>query len=409
MSTITQYYGAGIPIGGTSNITFAASNSNPLFTAADGSQWYTYNPNSPFDYTSDYSYLPTFMLSSGSLFGGPVANLWAGTQTIYMAYDSSTNTYCTSGASGTAAKYLYYQSNNGGNTWNTYATPTSGSVINYSPVVFTAGKFFMGSSTTTNGLAYSTDGGVTWTRATKNSGTVVDIISNGANNVVILPSGAGTASYSTNGGTSFTNATIGGNAGSGYPGGGCGTWNAGASLFVVPISTAGQYATSPTGATWTLRSQQTTYQRYSSYLIGGTKMASNTTTTIAMGLYGFYCTSTDCLTWSNHGFISNYTRAASSYPDAFYHDGTRFVAVFGSQTWYSTDGTTWTEGTRIGLNSALSISSGVLFGFVGSTSQGSKTKVIRVANVASSTKQTVIGSLAHSVSSGATRAATRVR
>lgn len=408
-----QYYGSGIPIGGSANLTYTTSNNNSLYTAPDGSQWYTYTPNSPFDYTSDYSYLPSFMISSGSLLPGPVANLFPGTTTITMAYDPSTNTYCTGAAAGLTATWLYYQSNNDASTWSTLATPTLGSTITHNPIVFTAGKFILGSSATTNGAAYSTDGGLTWTRQNKTAtGSVADIISNGANNIIMFGAGSTATSYSTNGGITYASSTLPAAAAplQGNPGVGWGTWNAGANLFLAMSTTSGYYMTSPTGATWTARNTIATYAKYASYFPSGTKMASDSTTTVAMGLYGFFCTSTDGLTWSNHGFISNSPRGISAaYPDALYYDGTRFVAVFGSQTWYSTNATTWTEGCRIGYCTSFSVSSGVLFGIISSSSFGAKTKIIKVSNVASTSKQTIIGPFSHTIPTGTTRSITRIR
>lgn len=394
MSNLKQFVGAVIPLGGTVTIPYSGQ---PVYTAPDGTQWYSNVPTAPFAYTSDYSYLPDFMTSPHAIMNGPESNgTWVPPITAFnIAYNPSSGLYVTSYYDGDATNgYNYYTSSNNGTTWTKRTFPNNKA---YNTIQYTAGKFVACiDSTTTNGVITSTDG-INWTSVTGVLLVAYDIVSDGVNNIVIMGSGTGIA-YSTDGGSTWTSATGAGSFSSTVGlcvGQGGITWNAGAGLFIAGMGNVGAYQTSPTGATWTARNAQATYSIYGSKFAAGTKYASNATTTVAVGTGGFFATTTDGLTWSNHGYISTSNLATTIVPNQVYYDGTRFVARFQNLVFYSTNGTTWTQGSSIGGFTLLTPqSNGTLFGFPLLTTL-LPTELLRVANVASTTRQTVISPVLH--------------
>lgn len=389
MSNLSQFVGGTIPIGG---VQVQMPYGGDLYTAPDGSQWYANVVTAPFAYTSAYSYLPDHFVSPHPLMNGPEANgLWApmygnGNNNLNIACNSTATLYCTGTYSGHSTTGYYYYTSTDGVNWTKRTFPNS---INYSCIQYTAGKFIaVASSTTTNGIITSTDA-VNWTSVTGVSINPTDIVSDGGNNIVILPIQSTSVVVSNDGGTTWASVSLGGNSNYNYNiGNGVITWNAGAGLFILMSSTNGTYFTSPTGATWTIRNAQSTFVAYPQF-IASARFASNSTTTVVMGTGGYFATSTDGLTWSNHGYISN-TFGSSTTPLQFYYDGTRFVARFTNRCWYSTNGTTWTESKSIGgVTSYISQSSGVLFGMLAG-SFGYQTKLIKVSDITSTAKTTII-------------------
>lgn len=140
------------------------------------------------------------------------------------------------------------------------------------------------------------------------------------------------------------------------------------------------------GVTWTLRNAQATYMAYPLLLTSFARMASSATTTVVVGLGGFFATTTDGLVWANHGVISA-SLGFNSTPTAVYHDGSRFVAVFQNRIFYSTLGVTWTEGMpTITTTSICMVSSGRLY----TTSFASSlSKVIMVSDATATAPMTI--------------------
>jgi len=389
---LAQFYGKGFPLGAATTQLWCGDK----ITAADGSEWLASTPTAPFAYTSDYSYLPDSMLSPHPLMAGPNGGLWAPNASLpSIAYDPGTGKYCTSAWEGDSTNgYTYYTSSDGA-TWTKRTFPNS--PINYEAIVFTAGKFFAWArATTTNGVIYSTDGGVTWTSKNfANNVDGLDAASDGANNIVIFGASTGVATqYSTDGGDTWTgasNSSAMNSASSGPNNQGWVTYNAGAGLFIAGANGNTVYNTSPTGATFTTRSTQATFAPYVSKLGNARKFASNATVTVCVGNMGFFCTTTDGLTWANHGYISS-TLTTNVGPSILYWDGTRFVARFLHRVFYSTNGIAWTEGKYIGGGSiACPYSNGVYF--VGLWTAGVQSKLLRVADVTLTPPQTVIANV----------------
>jgi hypothetical protein len=386
MSNLSQFIGAGIPLGGSlQTMPYAGSSDTDIYTAPDGSQWYPNTSTSPFPYTSDYSYLPDHMTSPHSIMLGPdpETNDWFLPNTTFsIALNPTAPLYCT----GTYAGSSTYYTSTDGSTWVSNNFPNS--PIAYRIVQFTGGKFVAAAtSTTTNGILISTDANSWSSYNSPSSFTPHDIISDNANNFIILGTST-TAVSSTNGGTTWSTRTLSPSPSSGQvPGAGCITWNEGAGLFLVVTTTAGTYLTSPTGVTWTSRS-------YSAELGAAARMASNATTTVVVGAGGFFATTTDGLTWSNYGFVSK-TYGSSNPPNQVYYDGTRFVARWQQRVFYSTNGTTWTEGKNIGgFTLLIPQSGGTLFGFalLGTLV---RTKMLAISDVTATTRQTVISPVLH--------------
>lgn len=388
MSNLAQFFNqASTPYGGQINLPYGGD----VLTFADGSQWLAPTTTAPFAYTSDYAHLPAFMTSPHPLLPGPESGLFVAPSTTFnIAFKPATGVYCTAPVVswGNASGGSYYYTSSDGVNWTRRTFPNP--LINYMTVVCVGGVFIaLASVTTTDGIIYSSDA-VTWTSVatTPSVANPQDVIGNGS--VLVALGSSTSAGYSTDGGASWTNASLASAPPSfSIPGQGVGTWNAGAGLFVVPTSASGAYQTSPDGITWTLRNAQASYVIYSSRLTNATKFASNATTTIAVGLGGFFATTTDGLTWSNHGYIPAIP-SNNTAPAQVYFDGTRFVVRIAHRVFYSTNATTWTEGANLGGGTnVVPQSGGVLFLMSGMLAN-IPTKCLRVADVTLTAPQTVI-------------------
>lgn len=402
MSNLAQFYGAGFPIGSTISTFY----NGDIITTPDGTKWMTPTPTSPFAYTSDYAALPESMTSPHALLPGFSDGLFrfSTTSPPTIAFNSSSGLYCTQATFGiSSAGYSYYTSSDGVN-WTLRTFPTTSPAQLYSFIVYIAGKFIaVASSATTNAVAYSTDA-ISWTLAniTNLLATPVDIISNGANNLIMIGANTATANYSTNGGTSWTGVSLGASAAnnSAAPGAGAGTWAPSAGLFIILSNVSGAYMTSPDAVTWTSRNAIASSLIYGSFLGSNAqiRVAASSSIIVMMGNNGFYLTSTDGLTWTPN-IISNVT---SSVLLNLYHDGTRFVAKYGASIYYSTNGTTWTKGKPVfgATNFPSPQSSGTMFAFTNFANAGSPVKCLKVSDVTLTTPQTVGLPIANSVQSG---------
>lgn len=322
-----------------------------LVVAADSTEWLAPTPTAPFAYSSSYSATPTTLLCPHALMTGPNSGLWLASGTPSLAYKASDTLYAYTSGGYTAANYaegdatngyIYYTSTNGGSSWTRRTLPNTKPYA----IAYTASLFIgFATGSTTNAVITGTDA-VTWSSLTGASQTTVsDIVSNGSTQIVIFPSTGTVANSSVDSGATWASATITAPnlSGIGLNQGGC-TYNAGATLFIGSVGTAGSYQTSPTGATWTLKNAQSTFLPYGTLFGVNCRFASNSTVTVAMSQAGFFATTTDGLTWANHGFIVG-TGSNTSLVTSFYYDGTRFVASgAGGRIFYSTNGTTWTEG-----------------------------------------------------------------
>lgn len=366
MSNLSQFLSKAYPIGSqTTSLYFG-----DVYTAPDGSVWMMASSTANVTYSAAYSGVPDMLTSPHDFLNGPEPyNLWQfpaqTTGQPMIAFNSAAPLYVTGDYSSLGTTEYYYYTSTNGTTWTRRTFPNSKS---YPLMVYTAGQFIGYSpSSTTNAVITSTDG-ITWSSITGISiavSNLSEIVSDGSTNILIWPFNTTTAASSTNGGSTWSSATV-TNTGFGIRGPGKGgvTWNAGAGLFIGSTSTAGAYQTSPTGATWTLRNTITTFLPYVGYFTSGqTRFASNSTTTVAFGSYGFYATTTDGLTWSNYGFIYSESEGpANITPSEAWYDGTRFCVRYGPYIYYSTNGTSWTKSSPIGTIPSTSVVSGnVLF------------------------------------------------
>ncbi len=382
-------------------------------TAADATEWLAPTPTAPFAYDSSYSATPTTLLSPHALMTGPNAGLWLATPTLSLAYKASGTLYCfTSGPTasnypeGDATNgYIYYTTTNGGAAWTRRTLPNT----KVYSIGYTASLFIgFAISSTTNAVITSTDA-VTWSSVTGVSqANVSDIVSDGGNNIVIYPISGTVANSSVLAGTVWASATItaAGLGSQALGQGGC-TWNAGAGLFIGSVGTAGQYQTSPTGLTWTLRNTQITYQPYGTLFGTTCRYASNATTTVAMAANGYFAITTDGLTWTDHNFIVG-TGPSTALINVIYYDGTRFVAAGATRIFYSTNGTTWTEG-RPSAGTAITnlTTNDRMLRLVNSTTLV-QTKALLVTDPTATTAQTVAG-LTQSTAQAATNAYIRIK
>lgn len=343
---LSSFYGKSLPLGATLTRTYVGD----LVTDADGSVWIAGTTTAPFAYTSVYSGAPAPNLIAHPIMPGPKSSYWW-IQAILgpsLAYKSASTLYCTGGTAislegDSTNGFYYYTSSNVGVNWTQRTFPNNKAY----QVSYTAGLFVgVSLSSTTNAIITSTDA-VTWTSLTGISQTTVaDIVSNGSTSIVAFPQSGTVANVSVDSGATWASAAITAPAAPTQFSSGMCTWNAGAGLFIGNNGSAGGYQTSPTGATWTNRPTQSTFGPYGLYFTAlGLKFCSNSTTTVAVGLGGFFATTTDGLTWANHGFIlAGMTQLA---PTAVYHDGTRFVAIFTDRVFYSTNGAAWVAGRNI--------------------------------------------------------------
>lgn len=402
MSNIAQFYTKGIPVGGAiQSMPFAGD----LWQPGDGTEWYCDSPSAPFAYTSAYANAPDFMLSPHALVNGPESGgtFRPSITTACVAYDKTNDVYVVGPYSGqyyptSSIVYgiNYYYSGDGGTTWTRYTLPNS--TTNYSMCQFINGYFyFLASSVSSFQILRSSDG-INWTTISVGVGATItcqDIISNGANNVIVVPT-ATTGAYSTDGGNTFSNSVWSSapDTTNIRPGSGSAAWCPGANGWIAGTTTAGTYQLSTdSGLTWSQYGTLTsgTANIYSGYFATTTKFASNSTTTVAMGPGGFFATTTDGITWSNHGFINN--DVGPTALNQFYFDGTRFVVRSGARVWYASDVSSWTQGKPIGgFATPASQSSGILFPITSTAQAGIPTRIVKVANVASTTPQTIISS-----------------
>lgn len=401
------------PLGAT--LTFAYMGDK--ITAADATEWLAPTPTAPFAYSASYASTPATLLCPHPLMLGPNSGLWLTSNTASLAYKASGTVYCyTSGgytatnyAEGDATNgYIYYTSTDGGANWTRRTLPNT----KHYTIAYTAGMFIgFCISSTTNAVITSADA-VTWAAGITgiSQTTVSDIVSDGGNNIVIYPNSGTVANSSVLAATVWASATITapGLAAGGLNKGGC-TWNAGAGLFIGSVGTAGQYQTSPTGLTWTLRSTIATYQPYGTLFGTGCLYASNSTVTVAMSANGFFATTTDGLVWANHGFIVG-TGPGTALILAIYYDGTRFVAVGGAnsggRTFYSTNGTAWTEGRpSFGV---LVMPAGDRMVKLASNTVGIQSKAVLVTDPTATTAQTV-AALTQSTAQAAANAYIRIK
>jgi len=383
-------------------------------TAADLTEWLAPTPTAPFAYTSDYASTPTTLLCPHPLMLGPNSGLWLASPTASLAYKASGTIYCyTSGgftianyAEGDATNgYIYYTSTNGGAAWSRRTLPNT----KHYTIGYTAGMFIgFCISSTTNAVITSADA-VTWGAGITGASqtTVSDIVSNGTDQIVIFPISGTVANSSTDSGATFASATITAPAlgSAGLNRGGC-TYNAGAGLFIGNVGTAGQYQTSPTGATWTLRNAIATYLPYGTLFGTSCLYASNSTVTVAMAANGFFATTTDGLVWANHGFIVG-TGPTTALINAIYYDGTRFVATGATRVFYSTNGTTWTEGRPAFGTTVTLLATNDRMLRIATSTNNVQSKAVLVTDPTATTAQTV-AALTQSTAQGGTNSYCRI-
>lgn len=365
MSNYNQFVGGGFPIGGViQNMPWTGDK----IVMADGSEWLSDKPTAPFAYSAAYAGVPEPMKTPHGYLNGPYAggmHISTGNGAT-VAFDG-TSTWVTGGNAlslegDSTNGYKYWRSTDGGANWTQLTLP------NLKPYsIYYVGGKFVGYAVTsaTNGCITSSDG-LTWTTiATTISVTgVMDIVSGGGTQLLVLPTGGTAGAYSTDGGTTWTASTLALSTPSGSRSHGYATWNAGAGLYIAASNVAGQYQTSPTGATWTSRAAQSTFLGQTELALALFKFASNATTTIVVGANGFVLTTTDGLTWGSMNWVTgNATGLPDAAPSSVFYDGTRFVVCFGDRVFYSTNGTSWTEGKRFppgGSSSSDIVTSGVL-------------------------------------------------
>lgn len=394
MSNIAQFYTKGIPVGGAiQNMPFVGD----LYQPGDGTEWLCDSPSSAFTYSSAYANAPDFMISSHPLVNGPETGgtFRPSITTFCVAYDKANTKYVVGPYRGVAGYGLdYYYSGDDGSTWTLYTLTTP--VINYTVCQFVSNAFYFVASGNSSNIIRTTDGINLTTKNVTGIGSITcqDILANG-NNVLIIPTGT-TGAYSADGGNTFALSTFSAapTTTNIRPGSGAAAWCPGANAWICSHgSTAGTYqlSTNANGSSWSLYSTITsgTANVYVGYFSTDTKYASNSTTTIAMGQGGFFATTTDGTTWSNHGFIANDTPIQTI--NQFYYDGSQFVVRSGSRVWYGSNTTNWAQGKPLGgFATAASQSSGVLFPVTSTAQAGIPAKILKVSNVASTSAQTII-------------------
>jgi len=349
MSNLLHFLGFGKRVGEAVSLPY----NGDYFTAGDGTVWKSVNGN-PLAYGSQYAGLLTdcpSMLSHGVLLPGPFSGFW-GANIFKQIIGASGGTWLAlkTTAATVAADDVYYTSTDAGQTWTERALPVA---LKIWTGLWDGTNFILyHTSGTTNCVQESTDG-ITWTPRTGISLVVIsDFIYNGS---VYLAGRFNSTTLATSPDrTTWTSRTCtAGGALSAGVGLGAVTWNAGAGLFIMGTSTGGQYQTSPDGATWTNR---TTFPS-SIWTPASVQslFASNSTTTVIVGLGGVVATSTNGTSWTDRGYVGGSSTIFSSAlaPVACYWDGTYFVVVIGGLTYYSTTGTTWTRATRMQVLPAI--------------------------------------------------------
>lgn len=353
-----------------------------VFTAQDGTVWKCHN-NRPLAYSSDYATLlaecPFLFQSGATSINGPNSGSWIHSGVNLIMGTIAGTLLAMRSYTGSVFADDYYTSTDGGANWTKRTLPYPTRQWTW----FFDGTNFIGYSTnnSTNGVIESTDG-ITWTGRTAvsmNGGS--DFVYNGSVYVVI---NVGTIIITSPDRATWTQRAVTA-IGSGVGGGGMGliSWNAGAGLFLLSTSTAGQYQTSPDAITWTNR---TTWPSTAATfaLSGNVAFASNATTTVAISPLGGVCTSTDGINWTNRELPFNNSdyMILSGLSWGVHWDGTNFIARNNNGfSWYSSNGITWTKTTR--MNSTVATSLVRFYGetgfLVNLTSAG---KIYRISNAA---------------------------
>jgi hypothetical protein len=417
MSNLSQFFNANIPLGATAQLAYQSD----LYTDAGGSEWLMNTPTAAFDYTNEYSNLPDIMTSCHPIFDGPEpdGSWWPSLAPVFnIAYDPVNNVHCTSAYSGNALGdgFTYYYKIGTG-PWTAAIFPNN---ILYNYIVYVGGKFIAVANATTNAVITSTDA-ISWTSSNLSesvsaSGTGA-ILSDGGSNIVIFGSSTQSTQWSSDGGATWTKVTLPSLPGAAAvtSGRGFATYNAGAGLFMMSTSTPGRYQTSPTGQTWTTYSNQPSYRKFKNYLAEQVRFVSNATTTIAIGTSGFCIQTTDGLNWTDPSRVAEssvgpLTSTGTEPVNSFYYDGTRFVVRYGMVLFYSTDGKIWTRSKPIGGHTLnLPCDGGVLFAFP-LLSSNIRTKCLRISDVTSTARQTVLSNiLAVNLSTAALGVAYRIK
>lgn len=338
MSNLNQFLAsASFPLGAINNFPYIGD----LLVQPDGSEWLSANNAAGFPYTAAYASTPDMFKSAHGVLNGPDAG---GTHRVNVfttfAYNPATTTWvCAKGLGSegdTTNGFIYYRSTDDGANWTALTFPNGKQY----QVWFVGGQFVgYATSSTTNGCITSPDG-ATWTSRTaiSLSGTTIgNIVSDGGSGLLVI-NGSTSGAFSLDSGATWTSCALTAhNTGRAY---GFATWSPSANLYVVASSTAGAYQTSPTGATWTHRTSSPGF--YASVFSNGPnyKLAASPTLIVAVGINGVAATSTDAITWSNHNIIDDWSGA----PGSVYYDGTRFVVLMDHKVYYSTNGTSWTQG-----------------------------------------------------------------
>lgn len=354
MSNAMQFFVQGARLGEA--IQFPVSVGD-TFTASDGTVW-KQNTAKALAYSSTYaSFLancPQCVISATVIKGPYQASGIDG----WLAWSNATAGIVGATAGGStwlmAQRQLgndldyYYTSTDASQTWTQRTPPVAGKGWGTS---WNGSIFLMyAASTTTNGAQTSADG-IAWTANTAISiASIGDIIWNGSV-WLVLPNNSTGCATSPDGLTWTSRTSTNTASASQNPnsiGIGNSTWNAGAGLFITGTNTAGQYQTSPDGATWTNRTPApfSTMQAFTN--VGSAKWASNSTRTVVCATYGMSAYSDNGTSWTVVAIDStNQFNTGTAGPAALWWDGTRFTAVYStSNVYYSTDGTSWTRATR---------------------------------------------------------------
>ena len=400
MSNLGQFYGVGFPINSTLNQPYNSKVQSP---GSDGTQWIGNNACSAFAWDSSYSYLPESLTSIHSIFLGPEADGSWFPYTTYpsIAYNPGGNVFVTGWYTGntlSSSGGIGYRSTNAGTSWTRFSFPNPDR--EYRILQYCGNKFVgVANSSLTNGIITSTDG-VTWTSITVGGSTTIaqpqDVASNGSTYYVAHEANGTGYYYSTDSGATWTSAAA------PYAfknlsciGQGTIVWCPSASLFLATTTNSSVYMTSPTGATWTANTTSINFARNSMRADQGgqQKFAASASIIVCMGYGGNYTTSTDGVTWTAPALLTPTNPVTNILVHQFYYDGTRFCARVQQRMWYSTDGSTWTEGKKIGgFTLIIPQSNGVLFGFQ-FLSASVVTQCLRVENPTKTTPATIIPSV----------------
>jgi hypothetical protein len=188
-----------------------------------------------------------------------------------------------------------------------WTTRTSGTTLNLLKVLYDGAKWLVAGSPdeTTNVFLTSTDT-ITWTAASGGTSLwyIHDIATNGASNYVVVGYLNPNVSYSTNGGTTWTNTST------ALPGAGTNAYSSGRvaygnGLFVLVNGT--NILSSPTGQTWTARTNPTGDSLSGVVFANGLFFVSSNSNNVNAGL-----SSTDGITWTNQIFTGGTTAPATA-------------------------------------------------------------------------------------------------